>query len=119
MLICEIWNSLPQAKTEKHDKNYEIRLGLYEKWGKRTNTLILHTPIRQKKIKWNKEFISGERLYHLTCKCYGFIQYVTKVGVITFEYFYCFALVYSSGSTLTAFIFFEKNYVQFLLQQYF
>lgn len=49
MLICEIWNSLPQAKTEKHDKNYEIRLGLYEKWGKRTNTLILHTPIRQKK----------------------------------------------------------------------
>lgn len=31
----------------------------------------------------------GRRLWHLTCKCYGFIQYVTKVGVITLEYFYC------------------------------
>ena len=35
------------------------------------------------------EFIAGACLWHLTCKCYGFIQYVSKVGVITSEYFYC------------------------------
>lgn len=41
------------------------------------------------KIKNIKEFISPGRLWHFTCKCYGFIQCVSKVGVITFEYFYC------------------------------
>lgn len=70
MLICGICESLEQAGDKKTGRGKSPPP--HVKWGKNeTKNLFLR------------------RLWHLTCKCYGFIQYVSKVGVITLEYFYC------------------------------
>lgn len=86
MLICGSWKSLRESKEKA-----EIRTAL---------------SCGDCMWKWNGEKMKqriyfSRRLWHLTCKCYGFIQYVAKVGVITFEYFYCAALVLKSRDATT------------------
>lgn len=71
--------------------------------GRRTATNISRSKAEiSMQVKWRKNERNNlfrQRLWHLTCKCYGFIQYVTKVGVITLEYFYCLrAALYGRGS---------------------
>lgn len=61
-------------------------------WLSTASTSYVKIRVSSEKWKRDKEFISLGRLWHFTCKCYGFIQCVTKVGVITFEYFYCRAV---------------------------
>lgn len=86
-MICGIWQSLGIPRREK-----QIR----------TPRSPPHVWRVGKREKMKQRIYFARLLWHLTCKCYGFIQRATKVGVITFEYFYCRELVYSSGRPFAA-----------------